>query len=326
VTGKRVSPAVYLIARAPSPGFPHSLGSVPVRVDRRQVDLTNRASTPSTFDVRRGVRDEFVRPVVAILVSNREDRARIADGLHGRYRPFFCSTWNDVIAAVSHGDVRGAILTADDSAGSPAHHVQRVRAAHPLIPIVIYDPGARHRDSPLSIIAGVCGCALVGSDVDDRRILLVALHDAVTVSAVEATMAVVRRIVPSYALTFFEHCLRCGQRRLTATAIPPALGVCRKTIHNRLVSAGLPPAGWAMGWCRLAIAARHLDEGYAVERVAHDLEFPSAAALSNMLRRYAGVRPRELEMRGGFRHFLTLFEQGIAPRDSSPSACELHIA
>ena len=58
---------------------------------------------------------------------------------------------------------------------------------------------------------------------------------------------------------------------------------------------GYPPPGTVIGWCLLLLSAALLaTPGVSADRVALQLNFSSASALRNLLRRRTGLRPTEL--------------------------------
>jgi AraC-like DNA-binding protein len=68
-----------------------------------------------------------------------------------------------------------------------------------------------------------------------------------------------------------------------------------------------------IGWCRLLIAARVLDDpGRTVEQVALKLDFPSGAALRNMFKRYTGLRTTEVRENGGVRCLVHVLKRELA--------------
>jgi AraC-like DNA-binding protein len=91
------------------------------------------------------------------------------------------------------------------------------------------------------------------------------------------------------------------------------MGVHRKTLVDRLKAAHLPSPRAMIGWCRLLMAARLLDDpGRTVEQVALKLDFPSGAALRNMFKRYTGLRTTEVRENGGVRCLLHAFKRELA--------------
>ncbi len=92
-----------------------------------------------------------------------------------------------------------------------------------------------------------------------------------------------------------------------------ALGVHRKTLVDRLKAAQLPSPRAIIGWCRLLVAARVLDDpGRTVEQVALMLDFPSGTALRNMCKRYTGLRTGEVRQNGGVRCLMHAFKRELA--------------
>jgi AraC-like DNA-binding protein len=74
-----------------------------------------------------------------------------------------------------------------------------------------------------------------------------------------------------------------------------ALNIHRKTLVNHCSAEGFPPPGSVIAWCLLLLTAGLLaTPGVTVERIAVQLNFPSATALRNMLKRYTGLRPSDL--------------------------------
>ena len=74
-----------------------------------------------------------------------------------------------------------------------------------------------------------------------------------------------------------------------------ALGVNRKTLVNHCKAAGFPSPGAVIAWCLILLTAALLaTPGVTVERIGVQLNFPSATALRNMLKRYTGLRPTAL--------------------------------
>ena len=80
-----------------------------------------------------------------------------------------------------------------------------------------------------------------------------------------------------------------------------------RTLRRTLRGAGLPTPEELLAWRRLLHAARLLDDGRSADGVARTLGFSSGSALRKCLRRYTGLRPRELCRQGGFAALAALF-------------------
>jgi len=76
----------------------------------------------------------------------------------------------------------------------------------------------------------------------------------------------------------------------------------------------VPAPSILITWCRLIIAAHLLEmRGDSVERVALALDYPSATALRNTLRRYCGCRPADLRS-GGMESLVAAFTAVLTRR------------
>jgi len=116
-------------------------------------------------------------------------------------------------------------------------------------------------------------------------------------------------------LPLLEHCLTFGRRAITVAAAATALGVHRKTLVNLCARSKLPPPAMLVGWCRLFLVAALLErKSYTVERIAHELDYPSSTALRNTIRRYVGVTATEARDRGGLQFVLDHFARQIEAR------------
>ena len=76
--------------------------------------------------------------------------------------------------------------------------------------------------------------------------------------------------------------------------------------------AQLPPPARIVGWGRILVAARMLeDTTQSTEKVARALNFVSGTSLRNMMRRYTRCGPETLRQRGGFDYALARFIEAI---------------
>jgi AraC-like DNA-binding protein len=89
-----------------------------------------------------------------------------------------------------------------------------------------------------------------------------------------------------------------------------AVGMEPRALRRRLARAGLPGARALQCWCRLLVAAHHLQRDDAsIEHVAHAAGFSSGNALRNALHRIAATRPSSLRTAAGFDAF---FDRALA--------------
>ena len=257
------------------------------------------------------------------LIANRGDQARLAGALRGFAR-FRAVASLEECRALLHEElatVAALILEAQDLSGVPTMpFVAQVNDSLPTVPILGYcDVGPRRGGEAVALIrAGAHDIVLRG--VDDGAL---ALRDAV-VGASHSTAAnrviiALRPLVHPSVLPLLEHCLTFGRSAISVMAAAQALGVHRKTLVNLCARSKLPPPAMLVGWCRLFLVAALLErKSYTVERIAHELEYPSSTALRNAIRRYVGVTATEIRERGGLQFVLDHFARQIEHWRSEP--------
>jgi AraC-like DNA-binding protein len=155
---------------------------------------------------------------------------------------------------------------------------------------------------------------LVFQGVDDLKASLrSALDAAFDQASAVALGADLEPLIPSTIVPFLRYCLEHARRNITVEEVAVAMGVHRKTLVDRLKAARLPSPRAMIGWCRLLVAARMLDDpGRTVEQVALKLDFPSGPALRNMFKRYTGLRTTEVRQNGGVRCLVHAFKRELA--------------
>ena len=252
--------------------------------------------------------------VVAVLVRDPGAGVRIRAALAALATPYFAADAGELLDAL-HRHRIGAIVLQCSPAGMPTEALVRsVRRAFPLIPMLLYcEVSAEHmRLVPALVRAGADELVLRGVD-DLRATFRRSLLRSASARFASYALETLREHVPEAAEPLVAYCLRHADRPLTVQQVARDLGVSRKTLCNRAMAAGLPAPGSLISWCRLLHAARLLEEsGHSVDRAAIALGFGSGTALRNMLRRYTGLRPRELAARGGHGALLDLLKAQLA--------------
>ena len=268
-----------------------------------------------------------VQHVVALLVG-REAEARIRGGLRGRADVHVVDTCRALVSRLREGPAAAVIVEPRDGEGvSTAPTVRRLRGEFPLVPVLAYCPFTQPdaRDLLAVAQAGVSGLLVRG--VDDAGFALdSALASAGDECTARRAMAELARFVAGPARPVLEYCLSHARSAPSVLDVARALGMHPKTLTTRLARAGLPPAQIVIGWCRLLLAARLMEDvGRPLEQVALHLKFPSGASLRNMLARYTGLRPSEVRENGGFTCVLFAFRQAISARGDAeaPPAAEV---
>jgi AraC-like DNA-binding protein len=253
--------------------------------------------------------------VVGALVWDQIARARLADALRNEARVRFCERLSELVTLVEEGLASAIVVDRRDRDGSSTlPGVRRIRDEFPSIPVVLYC--ALSPDASREVLdfarAGVDQLVLQG--VDDLRTPLrgavLAAQDHVSA---RAWLAELEFLVPANVMPFFRYCLEHARRDLGVEEVAEALGVHRKTLVDRLNAVQLPLPSSIISWSRLLIAARLLeDPGRTVEQVALLLDFPSGTSLRNMMKRYTGLRSREVRENGGVQCVLHAFKRELA--------------
>jgi AraC-like DNA-binding protein len=191
--------------------------------------------------------------------------------------------------------------------------VRELRGHRPCVAWVGYCRAANNESRDIIALASAGIHEIVFLDVTDWGIALqqTLSHAAQACGAAQAFERL-SVFVPRTLHPLIEYCLYFPQLATSVPRVASALGVHRKTLVNYTARFGLPSPSVLITWCRLIIAAHLLESrGGSVERVALALEYPSATALRNTLRRYARHRPADLR-EGGMDRMVTRFAQILA--------------
>lgn len=207
------------------------------------------------------------------------------------------------------------ILPARDRSGRPAAATVRALAAGaPGVAIVAYCRPAAPEAGEIRALAtaGVHEFLFVGTD-DGPGVIRAVLDTARRESAAETVFAALRPLLPPRMRDFADCCLANPTEARTVAGVARLLGVHRKTLFNRCAQEGLPPPQELIAWCRLMLVAHLMTHTMrTIEGIAVDLEFASASALRNMMRRYTGLTATEVRDRGGVACMLAAFSARVA--------------
>jgi AraC-like DNA-binding protein len=262
---------------------------------------------------------EKVDQRVVALVLSRERRARIMAGVGRAAAVCFCEQREELAALASHPSTVVVITETRDSDRAPvAPVVARLTAGPSSVPVIAYIgwPGTAPDDIVDVVRAGASD--LVRAGFDDAG---VAFRTALRTAVLHTTANVIKRdveaVVPARVWPVVAYALNHADRDLTVTELACALGVHRRTVARRLRAAGVPGPRALIRWCRLILAARMLEGNVrTVESVALGLDFESAGALRNALRRYAALTVSEVRRADGFRRVAHAFASCLRARPS----------
>lgn len=128
---------------------------------------------------------------------------------------------------------------------------------------------------------------------------------------IDITWAVNRVIpqgLPEEIKEFILYAVKHGAANITVDAAAKALRRNRKTLVNWLSKAQLPPPFRIIGWGRVLVAAKLLeDKSRSIEDAAREVNFQNGSALRGMISRYLTDSPEELRAKGGFEFALERF-------------------
>jgi AraC-like DNA-binding protein len=195
------------------------------------------------------------------------------------------------------GSIRAVLLEAHDAAGRPTAGLARqVTRLFPSTPVIGYC-SLQAEDSQQIIALSSAGVhELVFKHQDDHAVLLRGiLSSAEQACAADLVLHHLDPHLPPRIRALVEYCLTNPEQAHSVDEVARALGVNRKTLVNHCRAEGFPPPGSVVAWCLILLTTGLLaTPGVTVERIAVQLNFPSATGLRNMLKRYTGLRPGEL--------------------------------
>jgi AraC-like DNA-binding protein len=250
------------------------------------------------------------------LVPAETDRAHLRDSVRRSIEFVFCSAVYEVLNALrSAADPPAAVLLEPhDAAGRPSAGLARqIATQFPDVPVIGYcQAGAEHSHDILDLAnAGVHELLFKSVDDGDAAIRAV-LASAHQVRAGEIVYAAVERMIGPRTRPMIRYCLSHPTAARTVAAVARALGVNRKTLANRCAADGMPAPGAVVSWSEVLLTAYYLESGHiTVEAIAQQLDFPSATALRNLLKRYLGLRPSDVRSAGGLKPVVAAFARAL---------------
>jgi hypothetical protein len=183
-------------------------------------------------------------------------------------------------------------------------------AAIPVIGYVDFTP-QRARDILAAAHAGAAEIIL--GEFDQLDMIANKIVDIGMASNVAARVDVaIKGVVPIHLRDFFLFCVSNARYAMSVDSVVMRLQRSRKTLSNWLVVAQLPPPSRIVGWARVLVAARMLEDStQSTEKIARELQFMSGTALRGMMRRYLRCSPETLRQRGGFEYALEKFVESL---------------
>ena len=294
-----------------------------MRRDRDMGDAPSRGA-PYVADSRTGAvtrwgsssADVASAARVLALVSDPSDRARLRDAVRRSIEFAFHAEVHEILAALRASPVPPAavLLQPRDALGRPSAGLARqLLSLFPGVPVIGYcQAGVEHSQEILDLATGGVHELLFKHDDDADAAIRAVLSSAQQACAGEMAFAAVAARIPERLRPMVRYCLTYPATARSVGAVAQALGIHRKTLVNHCTAERFPPPGALVSWCQLLLVAHYLGRGNAtVESIAQQLEFPSATALRNLLKRYTGMRPQEVRAAGGLPVVVEAFARAL---------------
>lgn len=254
--------------------------------------------------------------VIATLLPNASHLQRLRTAIRDRHQLVACDDWADVLQTCESQPVRVAVV--DLFAGGRANfeRVRTLKQRLPRLTLIGYVSFAADRAHDF-FDAGRQGMdGLVIADQDDApRALLALVEQAESRSLGSVVRGALSAVEPTVRDATLLAITRAHER-LAPTGLARLLALPRRTVSQRLATAGFPPPQRLLTWGRLIVAAHLLEDSHrSADRIALALDFPSGSAFRNTCQRYLHLTPGDIRARGGATYVIgeLLMEVGISP-------------
>jgi AraC-like DNA-binding protein len=232
------------------------------------------------------------------LVASWDDRIRLRSALTGTADVAFLASGAEILQALraDRTGIRAVLLEAHERSGRPtAGLVRQITRLFPGLPVIGYC-SLRVEDAQNIVALSSAGVhELAFKEHDHGGLLRSVLASAQRTCAGDLVLQHLDARLPPRVRPLVEYCLMSPRHAHTVDQAARALAIDRKTLLNHCRAAGFPSPGAVVAWCLILLTAALLaSPGITVESVAMELDFPSATALRNMLKRHTGLRPADL--------------------------------
>jgi AraC-like DNA-binding protein len=229
----------------------------------------------------------------------------------------FVESVADVLQALraNWSGIRAVVLEARDASGRPTAGLARqVTRLFPATPVIGYCSMRAEASQDIIALASAGVHEILFKNHDDQTVLLRGiLRSAEQVCAGDLVLHHLGSRLPPRIRPLVEYVLANPEDAHSVERVARALGVHRRTLAYHCRAAGFLPPGAVIAWCLLLLTVGLLVvPGVTVERIALQLNFPSATALRNMLKRYTGRRPNDLRSRNALAELCAQFPRSAA--------------
>ena len=238
--------------------------------------------------------------VIATLLPNAGHLNRLRTAIRDRHSLVACDDWPELLNVCEQQPVRVAVVDLFIGGRANFERVRHIKQRLPRLTLIAYVSFTSDRAHDLFDAGrqGMDGLVLADQDDAPRNLLALIEH-----AESRSLGAVVRAALESVDATTRDAVLLAVTRaheRLSPDALARLLALPRRTISQRLSTAGFPAPQRLIAWGRLIVAAHLLEDRHrSADRIAMALDFPSGSAFRNTCRRYLGVTPGEIRRLGG---------------------------
>ena len=257
--------------------------------------------------------------VIATLLPNTGHVQRLRSAIRDRHELLTCTTWDALAEACETHPVRIAVVDLYATGDANFERVRQLKQRWPGLSLLSYCTITVDRIRDVFDAGRIGMDALIIADQDDSpRQLLARIEHAES----RSLGAEVRLALGEVDLSVRDAVLLVITRaheRLSPAGLARLLALPRRTVSQRLATAGYPPPRRLLTWGRLIVAARMLEDPHrTADRVASNLGFPSGSAFRNMCQRYLHLTPGDIRRHGGAAFVVHALMQQV-PQPNSPN-------
>lgn len=270
--------------------------------------------------------------VIATLLPDAAHLQRLRTAIRDRHQVEACQDWAALLEVCESQPVHLAIIDLFADGRANFERVRFLKQRLPRLTLIAYITVTEDRAHDL-FDAGRQGMdGLVIADQDDApRALLALVEHAESRSLGSVVRSALDGVDPTVRDAVLLAVTRAHER-LSPQGLARLLALPRRTVSQRLASAGFPPPQRLLTWGRLIVAAHLLEDQHrSADRIAAALDFPSGSAFRNTCRRYLQATPGDIRARGGSPYVIRAMFQQTAPEgedsdddadDDSPDSAE----
>jgi AraC-like DNA-binding protein len=259
---------------------------------------------------------------IGLLASSADAAPRLRDAARGRAQVAPCTSVEALLSCVTDGQVALTVVELRSAtAAEQCRAIRQLQARFPAHPVVAW---ADLRDLPTSLLlelAALRVADVLRGEADHLPSALArAIGAAMQRTVARAIATAVGDLVPPRLTPVFEYVLEHVNDHLDRDQLAATFGISRRTLHNRLADAGLPPTRAFLTWCRVFVAVALLEQpGHTLDSVAGQLDFSDGGVLANTVRRYTGAGIAELREQGALATAARAFRDQVLAARSAPA-------